>query len=89
MERHGYRSVVADRIREGYEARVQARLSKVAESAMTGSAAKPRSLEEIRREARENWLRMRQDRSQIRAQGQAESTSSPRANKSLDDDHGL
>jgi ATP-dependent exoDNAse (exonuclease V) alpha subunit len=74
MERHGYRSVVADRMREDYQARVQARLGKV--------AAKPQSLEEIRREARENWLRMRQDR-------QAESTSSLTANKALDDDHGL
>jgi ATP-dependent exoDNAse (exonuclease V) alpha subunit len=90
MERQGYRSVVADRIREDYQARVQARLSKVAESAMSGgSAATPQSLEEIRREARENWLRMRQDRSQIRTQDQAESTSSPAANKALDDDHGL
>ena len=65
---------VADRMREDYQARVQARLGKV--------APKPQSLEEIRREARENWLRMRQDR-------QAESTSSLTANKALDDDHGL
>jgi hypothetical protein len=89
MERHGYRSVVADRMREDYQARVQARLGRVAESAVPGPPAKPQSLEEIRREARENWLRMRQERSQSRAQGQAESTSALTANKALDDDHGL
>jgi ATP-dependent exoDNAse (exonuclease V) alpha subunit len=93
MERHGFRSVVADRMREDYQARVQAReqarLSKVAESAMPGSAGKPQSLEEIRREARDNWLRMRQERSRSHAQGQAEPTSSLTANKALDDDHGL
>jgi ATP-dependent exoDNAse (exonuclease V) alpha subunit len=88
MERHGYRSVVADRIREDYQARVQARLGRVAESAAPGPPAKPQSLEEIRREARENWLRMRQDRSQGSAQG-PESTSALAANKALDDDHGL
>ena len=90
MERHGYRSVVADRMREDYQARVQARLGKVAESVMSGPAAKPQSLEEIRREARENWLRMRQDRIQDRAQDQAESTSAaPTIHKALDDDHAL
>jgi ATP-dependent exoDNAse (exonuclease V) alpha subunit len=81
MERHGYRSVVADRIREDYQARVQARLSKV--------AAKPQSLEEIRREARDNWLRMRQDRIQSRTQDPAESAASHTANKALDDGHEL
>jgi ATP-dependent exoDNAse (exonuclease V) alpha subunit len=89
MERHGYRSVVAERIREDYQARVQGRLDKAAESTAPGPLAKPQSLEEIRREARENWLRMRQDRIQGRTQGQPESTSSLTANKALDDDHGL
>jgi ATP-dependent exoDNAse (exonuclease V) alpha subunit len=90
MERHGYRSVVADRMREDYQARVQARMDKVPESGMSGPAAKPQSLEEIRREARENWLRMRQDRIQGSTQGKAESTSAaPTVNKALDDDHGL
>jgi hypothetical protein len=116
MERHGYRSAVADRLREEYEARVQARLARAAgrevsavpeptaaagvtgETGATGatgatavtavtavtgatgatataaepsaampsakgSVAKPQSLEDIRREARENWLRMRQGQS--------------------------
>jgi len=87
MERHGYQSVVADRMRQEYELRVQARLERAAGREMHGPSeptaarptaaepatkapvAKPQSLEDIRREARENWLRLRQ--SQI--QGQAES----------------
>ena len=89
MERHGYRSMVADRIREDYQARVQARLDRLAESAAPGPPSKPQSLEEIRREARENWLRMRQDRSRDRAQGQAESEASLTSNKARDDDLGL
>jgi hypothetical protein len=32
------------------------------------SSAKPQSLEEIRREARENWLRLRQSRLEARAE---------------------
>jgi ATP-dependent exoDNAse (exonuclease V) alpha subunit len=75
MERHGYRSVVADRMREEHQARVQARLDKVAareaplpaEPAAAQPAAKPQSLEDIRREARENWLRLRQSQSQDHA----------------------
>jgi ATP-dependent exoDNAse (exonuclease V) alpha subunit len=75
MERHGYRSVVADRVREEHQARVQARLDRVAareapipaepEAAQpaAGAPAKPQSLEDIRREARENWLRLRQGQS--------------------------
>lgn len=72
MERHGYRSVVADRMRREYEGRVQARLERAAgremhgppEPAASTPARKPQSLEDIRREARENWLRMRQSQSQ-------------------------
>jgi ATP-dependent exoDNAse (exonuclease V) alpha subunit len=78
MERHGYRSVVAERLREEYQARllarVQSALARVTErdssataalnaarpAAGATGAAKPRSIEEIRREARENWLRLRE-----------------------------
>jgi ATP-dependent exoDNAse (exonuclease V) alpha subunit len=67
MERHGYRSVVAERMREEYALRVNARLDKVlgretSFAAQPTTAGKPQSLEEIRKEARENWLRMRQSR---------------------------
>jgi len=77
MERHGYRSEVADRIREEYQARVQARLEQGADRAIAEdpkppaaipdaleAAPKPQSLADIRREARENWLRLRQNQKQ-------------------------
>jgi ATP-dependent exoDNAse (exonuclease V) alpha subunit len=63
MERQGYRNAVAERMREEHQARVQARL----ETTARASAAKPQSLEDIRREARENWLRLRQSQSQDHA----------------------
>jgi ATP-dependent exoDNAse (exonuclease V) alpha subunit len=58
MERHGYHSVVAERIREAYEARVEARLQR-ASVASDAIPLKPQSLEEVRRQARESWLQMR------------------------------
>jgi ATP-dependent exoDNAse (exonuclease V) alpha subunit len=87
MERQGYRSEVADRIRAEYAARVQARLdrtagqeaspagtnsakltanddSMAAAPATRATAVKPQSLQDIRREARENWLRIRERRVQ-------------------------
>ena len=77
MERHGYRSVVADRIREEYQARVQARLDRVQAPAVVQEAKSPvgklQSLEDIRREAREDWLRMRQQ-TQTQSKSHAEST---------------
>jgi ATP-dependent exoDNAse (exonuclease V) alpha subunit len=68
MERHGYRSAMADSLRAEYQARLQARLDKSAKRD-SSAALEPmdertplvsrQSLEEIRREARDNWLRMR------------------------------
>jgi ATP-dependent exoDNAse (exonuclease V) alpha subunit len=97
MERHGYRSVVADRIREDYQARVQARLSRDAARAISAGAeappslshakepaAKPQSLADIRREARENWLRLRE--SQNQGQGPAESAPTATQKRAPDDD---
>jgi ATP-dependent exoDNAse (exonuclease V) alpha subunit len=84
MERHGYRSVVADRMREEHQARVQARLERTAgreapvsaepapPQPTANTAAKPQSLEDIRREARENWLRLRQSQSQSQNQSQSQ-----------------
>ena len=75
MERHGNRSVIAERLREEYRARVQERLARAAaressagpgrskaepHSAEARAAALPQSLDDIRREARESWLRQRQ-----------------------------
>jgi ATP-dependent exoDNAse (exonuclease V) alpha subunit len=109
MERRGYRSVVADRIREDYQARVRARLERGANQAKAAgaensqalpdageaaatAAAKPQSLADIRREARENWLRMRQSQGQSQGQSHnpspehAESASSATRDRARDDD---
>jgi ATP-dependent exoDNAse (exonuclease V) alpha subunit len=56
IERAGKHSEVAEAIRADYNARVQARLDRAAEN--TGT----RNLEDVRREARENWLRMRAEK---------------------------
>ncbi|MGO9991583.1 MAG: MobQ family relaxase [Steroidobacteraceae bacterium] len=72
MERHGYRSALAERMRMEYQARVQARLERESarelpaarECTATPSVAhanKPPTLEEIRRRAREDWLRLRHE----------------------------
>jgi ATP-dependent exoDNAse (exonuclease V) alpha subunit len=97
MERHGYRSVVADRMREEFQRRVQARLERVAgrevstnterivaEPTAKGPAAKPQSLEEIRREARDNWLRLRHSQSQ--SQSHADAAPSVTMDRVHDDD---
>ena len=79
MERHGFRSVLGERMRTEYEARVHARIERAAAreplaavpsapeamregraASQDGSSAMPRTLEEIRRQARENWKKMRQ-----------------------------
>ena len=75
MERHGYRSVVAERMRENYQARVQARelarqekgISRDAAGAERGivgqavevSASKSQSLEDVQKESVEHWLHLR------------------------------
>ncbi len=71
IERAGKHSEVAEAIRADYSARVQARLERAAEQTSTATvepgpnAARPasRNLEDVRREARENWLRMRAEQS--------------------------
>jgi ATP-dependent exoDNAse (exonuclease V) alpha subunit len=73
MERHGYRSILAERIREDYQARVASR-----QRDSSPRAVDPRSLEEIRRQARETWLRMRQS--------QADSTLGMPAERTQEDD---
>ena len=62
MERHGYRSVLAERMREEYRARLQSRLERAAvpQTAAAAPTAAVQSLEDIRRQAREDWLRLRQ-----------------------------
>jgi hypothetical protein len=95
MERHGYRSVVADRMREECQVRVEARLERaarqevsttsgeaVARTSAAGPATKRQSLEDVRREARENWLRSRQGQSH----GQAGSAPGAKMDRVHDDD---
>jgi ATP-dependent exoDNAse (exonuclease V) alpha subunit len=100
MERHGYRSVVADRLREEHQARLHARLTKSAAReahnatepgvpvpvVATGSAAKRQSLEEIRREARDNWLRLRFGEGHAQGEHHAETSKSLEAGRAHDDD---
>jgi len=83
MERHGYRSVVAERLREEYLARVQERLEKSAgRHASEPGSAQPAAggLEDMRREARESWLRLRQE------QGRLETANSAPATDRIHDD---
>ena len=75
MERHGYRSELAERLRAEYQARIQARLERNAHRDAAASAAhrpttaqmnpqtqpQPQTLEDIRRQAREDWARYRQE----------------------------
>jgi ATP-dependent exoDNAse (exonuclease V) alpha subunit len=67
IERAGQRSEVADRLRGEYDARVKARQDRSATPIPTAKASAPtlrrtpKSLEDIRREAREAWLKMRAD----------------------------
>jgi ATP-dependent exoDNAse (exonuclease V) alpha subunit len=98
MERHGYRSVVAERIREEYQARVQARMERAVHrevpSASESSAAvptakeraaKPQSIDDMQREARENWLRYRQSQ----MEGNAAPAPSVARSRGRDDDLSL
>jgi ATP-dependent exoDNAse (exonuclease V) alpha subunit len=57
MERHGYYSVVAERIRAEHQARVEARLQRAAQHV---PALEPKSPEDIQKESVQNWLRYRQ-----------------------------
>lgn len=69
MEQRGVRSVVAERIREDYRRRVQARFERAAQAAPYSEApgrsngrdagAQSRDVEETRRQAREAWRQLR------------------------------
>jgi ATP-dependent exoDNAse (exonuclease V) alpha subunit len=85
MERHGYRSFVAERLRAEHQARVDARLQRAAEH----SAASPerKNPEDIRRQAVENWLRYREAKE--REQPQTESRTVSSASAPRKNDHSL
>ncbi len=93
IERAGKHSEVAESIRADYDARVQARLERTAEqraehSQPTAASAAPKSLEDVRREARENWLKMRAEQ---KSHGDAAPTTRDPATRTQtpapDDDH--
>jgi len=93
LERRGYRSVLAEKLREEYEMRVQARRDRAASQPVAdqadgrndGSAMRPLTLEEIRRQARENWLRMRRESAKGPVTDGREQAASG-ADRGLDDD---
>jgi hypothetical protein len=79
MERLGFRSVVAERIREDHQARVESRLQRSAQP--VAAAAEPKSIEEIRKQSAENWRRWRE--------AQAQPSKGLVANRTRDDDYSL
>jgi hypothetical protein len=98
IERAGKHSEVAESIRADYDARVQARLERTAEqtsavataehSQPTAARVAPRSLEDVRREARESWLKMREEqKSQGDAAPPTRNTTTRTQTPAPDDDH--
>jgi ATP-dependent exoDNAse (exonuclease V) alpha subunit len=82
MERQGYRSFVAERMRQQYRERVEARTERSADAEKAASPSagptqetprRPQTLEEIRRQARETWLRLRQEMAENSSAVQARS----------------
>jgi ATP-dependent exoDNAse (exonuclease V) alpha subunit len=80
MERLGYYSVVAERIRAEHQARVDARLERAAET--RPPMAEPKSPEEIQKESIENWRRYRQ--AQLQVQPEAAPVESAKRTRNLD-----
>jgi ATP-dependent exoDNAse (exonuclease V) alpha subunit len=89
IERAGKHSEVAESIRADYNARVQARLQAAKEVPEPAPVTAPKSLEDIRREARENWVRMRaaQSAEPPVERSRATSQSYPHNTPVPDDDH--
>jgi ATP-dependent exoDNAse (exonuclease V) alpha subunit len=65
MERHGYKSPVAERIREEYQARVESRLQRSAHQ--IPAATEPRGIEELQKQSAENWRRWRETQPKLSA----------------------
>jgi ATP-dependent exoDNAse (exonuclease V) alpha subunit len=93
LEQRGIRSELAERIREDYRRRVQARLERAAQPGAvvsTADAAAPtpgelRDVDEIRRRAREAWLKTRERTVEPDALAQE----APGSTRGRDDDYGL
>jgi hypothetical protein len=78
-EARGLRSAIAERVREKYRARVAARTQ----------SAGLQSLEDIRRQARENWLQMRAGATMAAMPETGKSAASGLARQGPDNDHAL
>jgi ATP-dependent exoDNAse (exonuclease V) alpha subunit len=88
IERAGKHSDVAESIRADYNARVKARLEQQAErDAPAPRDSTPKSLEDVRREARENWLALRAQ--QTAASAEPTATAAPTLTRTPDNDHQL
>lgn len=83
MERHGYRSFVAERLRAEHLARVEARQQRTAQQA---PAAEPKDPEQISRQAAENWRRYREAQNRGASQADALPETAPSSRKN---DHSL
>ena len=82
MERSGRHSAVAERVRAEYRARI-ARRVQAADAAAPQMLPQPRTLEEIRRAAREDWRRARMNLQS----GSSAERGTLRSDRSLDDDY--
>ena len=102
IERAGKHSEVAESIRADYGARVQARLEQAVQRTDDRTEhparnlpreredptdAAPKTLEDIRREARENWLKMRAEQSGMSAGDSENTTARSHNTRTRDDDH--
>lgn len=88
MERHGYHSVVAERLRAEHQARVEARLQRAAQP--EPPMAEPASLEEARKQSAQNWLRYRQAQAQMQErEANQTGTAAEPARRTPNDDYSL
>jgi ATP-dependent exoDNAse (exonuclease V) alpha subunit len=85
MERHGYHSVVAERIRAEYQARLEARLQRAAHHEQAAATKDPEEM------AVQRWLRYRQAQKEAQAQGREQTEPAPASGRTRakDQDHSL
>jgi hypothetical protein len=90
MERQGYRSFVAERLRAEHQARVDSRLQRAAQQsagAEPSNVTESKNPEDIRKQAIENWLRYREASERGAPQAEAQTVTSTTAARK--NDHSL
>ncbi|MEO7205278.1 MAG: MobQ family relaxase [Steroidobacteraceae bacterium] len=90
MERHGYYSVVAERIRAEHQARVDARLQRAAQREQTVAA--PITPQDLAKESALRWIRYRQEQKEAQARGPEQSEPARESavlTRTKDHDHSL